>query len=57
MIEKGKVVLPENELNLKELEREIVKAALKRFNGNKTQAARYLGLTRSALRSKIKDLI
>lgn len=57
MIEKGKVALPENELNLKELEQEIVKATLKRFNGNKTQAARYLGLTRSALRSKIKDLI
>jgi two-component system response regulator AtoC len=53
----GKVNLPEEELNLKELEREIVRAALEKFDGNKTQTARYLGMTRSALRSKIKDLM
>jgi transcriptional regulator with PAS, ATPase and Fis domain len=56
-VENGKVNLPEEELNLKELERQIVKATLEKFDGNKTRTARYLGMSRSALRSKIKDLI
>lgn len=46
-------VLPDDHLNLEELEREIVRRALKKFNGNKTKTAEYLGLTRSALRSRL----
>lgn len=52
-LEKGQVRLPPHRLNLKELEEEIVRKALEKFNGNKTKTAAYLGLTRSALRSKI----
>jgi len=46
--------LPPDNLDLKTLEEEIVQKALLKFNGNKTKAAQYLGLTRSALRSKLK---
>ncbi len=45
--------LPQDRLNLKELEKEIVIKALNKFKGNKTKTAEYLGLTRSALRSKL----
>ena len=45
--------LPENGLNLEELEREIVRRTLKKFRGNKTKTAEFLGLTRSALRSRM----
>lgn len=54
LIQPGNIQLPDNELNLKKLEEEIVQKALEKFNGNKTRVAQYLGLTRSALRSKIK---
>ncbi|MCK4762792.1 MAG: sigma-54-dependent Fis family transcriptional regulator [Candidatus Aminicenantes bacterium] len=50
----GQIELPPLRLNLKELEEEIVRKVLEKFAGNKTRAAAYLGLTRSALRSKIK---
>jgi len=50
----GHIVLPSDHLDLKKLEREIVRKALKMFKGNKTQAAAYLGLTRSALRSRLE---
>jgi len=50
----GSFVLPEEEINLEELNYEIVQKALAKFNGNKTQTARYLGLTPSALRSRLK---
>jgi DNA-binding NtrC family response regulator len=55
-IQPGKIHLPPGQLDLKALEREIVEKALRKFNGNKTKTAEYLGLTRSALRSKIKDV-
>ncbi|HOQ49151.1 MAG TPA: sigma 54-interacting transcriptional regulator, partial [Candidatus Kapabacteria bacterium] len=45
--------LPEQGLNLEELEREIVRRTLKKFRGNKTKTAEFLGLTRSALRSRM----
>lgn len=51
----GKIVLPPGKLDLKELEEEIVMKALKMFDGNKTHTADYLGLTRSALRSKLPE--
>lgn len=45
--------LPEEKLNIKKLEKEIVRKALEKFNGNKSKAAEYLCITRSALRSKL----
>lgn len=41
--------LPENPINLEAVECEIIREALKRFDGNQSQTARYLGITRSAL--------
>jgi len=55
VIEPGKIKLPPEKLDLKALEEEIVQKALQHFNGNKTRTAEYLGMTRSALRSKIKN--
>jgi len=45
--------LPDEKLNLKDLEKEIVKRVLKKFNGNKSKTAEYLCISRSALRSKL----
>lgn len=45
--------LPDDGLNIEELEKEIVRRALKKFHGNKTKTAEYLGITRSALRSRL----
>ena len=45
--------LPEEKLNIKKLEKEIVRKALEKFGGNKSKAAKYLCITRSALRSKL----
>lgn len=50
----GQFRLPEEDLDLEELEFEIVKMAMDKFNGNKTQTAKYLGLTPSALRSRLR---
>ena len=54
IIDINKIVLPEEELNLEQLEIEIVKKALKKFSNNKSKTAEYLRITRSALRSRIK---
>jgi two-component system response regulator AtoC len=53
-IRPGHLVLPPDQLDLKELEREVVRKALKMFKGNKSRAAAYLGLSRSALRSRLQ---
>ncbi len=50
----GSFVLPEEGLNLEDFENEIVEKALEKFAGNKTHTAKYLGLTLSSLRSRIK---
>ncbi len=50
----GSLVLPPNSLDLEKLEAEIVRKALLMHKNNKTQTANYLGITRSALRSRIK---
>jgi transcriptional regulator with PAS, ATPase and Fis domain len=50
----GSFVLPPDHLDLKGLEKEITRKALKKFKGNKTLTARYLGLSRSALRSRLE---
>jgi len=52
----GKIRLPEDQLNIEELNREIVSKALEKFDGHKAKTAEYLGLTRSALRSRLTKL-
>jgi two-component system response regulator AtoC len=52
-IKPGHLILPPDHLDLKELEGEIVRKALRMFNGNKSRTAAYLGLSRSALRSRL----
>ncbi len=53
----GQYTLPPDRLNLKLLEDDIVWTALKKFNGNKSDAAKYLGLTRSALFRRVEKLL
>lgn len=52
----GRIVLPEYELPIEQLELEIVRKALKKFDNNKTKTADYLGITRSALRSRMNKI-
>lgn len=44
-----KFELPAESISLDEVEREIIRYALEMHNGNQSQTARYLGITRSAL--------
>jgi DNA-binding NtrC family response regulator len=48
------VVLPDKGVILEEVERSLVEQALERTGGNKSQAARLLGLTRATLRYRIE---
>ncbi|HEY0048414.1 MAG TPA: sigma 54-interacting transcriptional regulator, partial [Pyrinomonadaceae bacterium] len=41
--------LPAEPINLENIECEIIREALKRYDGNQSQTAKYLGITRSAL--------
>jgi len=53
------VRLPENGCNLADVETDLVRQALQRTNGNQTQAAKLLGLTRDQIRykaAKLRDL-
>jgi DNA-binding NtrC family response regulator len=45
--------LPPNGVNLEELDRSFVEKALQQAKGNKSKAARLLGLTRSQLYSRL----
>jgi DNA-binding NtrC family response regulator len=47
--------LPEG-MSLDQYEQELIKQALKKANGNKSQAARLLGLTRNALRYRLTQM-
>jgi DNA-binding NtrC family response regulator len=47
--------LPEG-MTLDDFERSIIREALHRANGNKSQAARLLGLTRNALRYRLSQM-
>jgi DNA-binding NtrC family response regulator len=49
--------LPPEGLSLKQLERSMVEQALERAQGNQTEAARLLGVSRFALRSRLKRLV
>lgn len=48
------LVLPEDSLPLEELVDAVVQAALTRFDGNKTRAAEYLGISRFALHRRLR---
>ena len=48
------ISLPATGLNLETLERKLLLEALERAGGNKTQAARLLGLTRDTLRYRLE---
>jgi transcriptional regulator with PAS, ATPase and Fis domain len=48
------VVLPPKGLDLEEIERDLIRQALDRTNGNKTGAARLLGLSRDTLRYRLE---
>ena len=47
--------LPEGE-TLEQHEQRLIREALRRANGNKSQAARLLGLTRNALRYRLAQM-
>lgn len=49
------IVLPETPMNLDDLVDAIVIAAVERFNGNKTKAADYLGISRFALHRRLQQ--
>lgn len=49
------LILPEHPLHLDELVDAVVQAALRRFDGNKTKAADYLGISRFALHRKLQS--
>ena len=51
------VQLPSEGLSLKELERSLIKQAMEQAQGNQTEAAKLLGLSRFALRSRLKRLV
>ena len=55
-LELGKIILPEHAFLLEDIESEIVSKALKKFDGNKTKVSEYLGISRSALRSRLRKL-
>ncbi|MBI3393693.1 MAG: sigma-54-dependent Fis family transcriptional regulator [Nitrospirae bacterium] len=46
--------LPEGSLSLERLERELIERALRRFGGNQSRAARYLGISRPTLIYRMK---
>lgn len=54
-ISSGHLSLPEEGLDLAELERDLLRQALVRTGGNRTQAARLLNLTRDQMRYRIKS--
>lgn len=55
-LREGEIILPSDSLSLEAVEKEIIRKSLMLFDGNKTRAAAYLGLTRSTLRSRIRKL-
>jgi len=52
-LEPEKMVLPEEGLSLDDLERGVILAALRKFRGNQSKAARYLSITRKVLLNRI----
>jgi DNA-binding NtrC family response regulator len=54
-VESGSAVLPEG-MSMEQWEEELLREALKRASGNKSQAARALGLSRNALRYRLSKM-
>ena len=54
-VESGSAVLPEG-MSMEQWEEELLREALKRADGNKSQAARALGLSRNALRYRLSKM-
>ncbi len=52
----GRYLLPDTGVVLEELERDLIEQALDRTGGNKTRAAKLLGLSRATLRYRIEKL-
>ena len=52
----GGIQLPEHPIRLDDLMDKVVKAAMKRFDGNKTRAADYLGISRFALHRRLQQM-
>ncbi len=50
----GPMTLPESGVDLAELERDLIRQALERTGGNRTQAAALLGLSRDTLRYRME---
>jgi DNA-binding NtrC family response regulator len=50
----GSLVIPEDGLSLEEVEKELILKALEQAGGNKTRAAKLLGLTRRTLYSRLE---
>ena len=50
------LMLPEQELDLEQLNQEIIRKALARFKGNKTHTANYLGISRNALYTRLNKI-
>jgi DNA-binding NtrC family response regulator len=48
--------LPDSPISLDDLMVTVIKAAIKRFNGNKTQTAKYLGISRFALHRRLQQM-
>jgi len=49
-----KFILPDAGVNLETMEQQLIQQALEKTHGNRSQAARLLGLTRDALLYRIK---
>ena len=52
----GEIHLPDEGINFEELEFQYIQAALNKADGNKTQAARLLGMSRGAFRYRLEKL-
>ena len=48
--------LPEDKLDIDDLNREIIKMALEKNNGNQTRTAQYLGISRRVLQGRLKKM-
>jgi DNA-binding NtrC family response regulator len=55
-INPDQIVLPDQPFNLIDLENAIIIKTLKKFNGNKTKTATFLGLTRIQLYGRFRDI-
>ena len=51
----GEIPAPLHEMVIRQVERPLLEYALRRSNGNQTQAAELLGITRNTLRRKMTD--